>query len=98
MNEIDSGLECDIHYDLINYVMEWCECSCDTECKIVLNKLSTDKNVFSGEFIKAILKINNIVEELKNVCENINLDFVLKLNEISIMTMKYIVTNQSLYV
>jgi len=97
-NSIDCGLDCNMHYDLMNYVIEWCECTNEVECKNVINKLSCEKNIFCGEFIKSILKINNIVEELKNVCENDNLEFTLKLNEIPIMTLKYIVTNQSLYV
>jgi superfamily II RNA helicase len=97
-NGIDCGLDCNMHYDLMNYVIEWCECTTEIECKNVFNKLSCEKNIFSGEFIKSILKINNIVEELKNICENDNLEFMLKLNEIPNLTLKYIATNQSLYV
>jgi hypothetical protein len=99
VNGIQSDNDNEIHYELINYLIDWTKCETDMECKEVLQKLATEKNIFSGEFIKAILKINNIVEELKNVCEIIGLmDLYNKLNEIPGMTLKYIVTNQSLYV
>jgi hypothetical protein len=98
-NEIKSDCDTGIHFELINYMTEWSKCSNDMECKEVLQRLSLEKNIFSGEFIKAVLKINNIVEELKNVCETIGtIDLYCKLNEIPNLTLKYIVTNQSLYV
>lgn len=98
-NDIQNDCETEIHFELINYTIEWAKCTNDIECKDVLQRLSLEKNIFSGEFIKAILKINNIVEELKNVCDIIGLiDLNHKLNEIPNLTLKYIVTNQSLYV
>lgn len=98
-NEIISNIDNEIHFDLINYMIDWTKCETDIECKEVLQTLVFEKNIFSGEFIKAVLKINNIVEELKNVCEIIgSMDLHHKLNEIPRMTLKYIVTNQSLYV
>ena len=99
VNGIQFDNDNEIHFELINYLIDWTKCETDMECKEVLQKLATEKNIFSGEFIKAVLKINNIVEELKNVCEIIGLmDLYNKLNEIPGMTLKYIVTNQSLYV
>ena len=98
-NGIKSDIDNEIHFDLINYMIDWIKCQSDMECKEVLQRLAIEKNIFSGEFIKAVLKINNIVEELKNICEIIgSMDLYYKLNEISGMTLKYIVTNQSLYV
>lgn len=99
VNDIKNDCDTEIHFELISYMMDWSKCTCDTECKEVLQRLSLEKNIFSGEFIKAILKINNIVEELKNVCDMIGLiELSHKLNEIPNLTLKYIVTNQSLYV
>ena len=98
-NGIKSDVDNEIHFDLINYIIDWTKCQNDLECKEILQRLVLEKNIFSGEFIKSILKINNIVEELKNICEIIGLmDLYHKLNEIPEMTLKYIVTNQSLYV
>ena len=55
--------------------------------------------MFLGDFIKAILKINNICNELIKIAEIIdNLKLLELLNEIPKLTLKYIVDNQSLYV
>ena len=88
-----------LHYDLINYVFEWCECSNINDCKLLLQKLSVEKEIFLGEFVKALLKINNISSEMEKISEQMgNIAFLSKLREIPNMTLKYVVTNQSLYV
>jgi superfamily II RNA helicase len=96
---INSGIEYTFHYDLINYVDKWCFCENDQECKTVLQKLADEKEIFLGEFVKALLKINNICGELEKIAELIgNMSLLSKLKEIPTMTLKYVVTNQSLYV
>ena len=96
---INSGIEYTFHYDLINYVDKWCFCENDQECKSVLQKLADEKEIFLGEFVKALLKINNICSELEKIAELFgNMSLLSKLKEIPIMTLKYVVTNQSLYV
>ena len=96
---INSGIEYTFHYDLINYVDKWCFCENDQECKAVLQNLANEKEIFLGEFVKALLKINNICGELEKIAELIgNMCLLSKLKEIPVMTLKYVVTNQSLYV
>jgi len=96
---INSGIEYTFHYDLINYVDKWCYCENDQECKAVLQKLADEKEIFLGEFVKALLKINNICSELEKIADLIgNMSLLSKLKEIPAMTLKYVVTNQSLYV
>ena len=52
-----------------------------------------------GDFIKALLKINNINNEMIKVCNILNnLELLEKLNEIEYKILKFIATNQSLYV
>jgi hypothetical protein len=61
--------------------------------------LATNKEIFLGEFVKALLKINNISSEFEQISEMTgNIAFLSKLKEIPNMTLKYVVTNQSLYV
>lgn len=97
--QLNTGTDYDIHYDLIDYAMQWCNCSNISECKLLLQKLELEKGIFLGEFVKALLKINNIVCEMEKIAENTNnLPFLSKLNEIKTLTLKYVVTNQSLYV
>jgi hypothetical protein len=97
--QISTGLDYNMHYDLINYVCEWCDCENVESCKFFLQKLKEEKQIFLGEFVKALLKINNISSELEKVTEYYgNIDLLSKLKEIPILTLKYVVTNQSLYV
>jgi antiviral helicase SKI2 len=95
----NSGIDYNIHYDLIHYVDKWCDCVSPDECKLVLQQLSHEKGIFLGEFVKALLKINNIATEFTKIAELIgNISLLSKLREIENMTLKYVVTNQSLYV
>ena len=64
-----------------------------------MNKIKEEKQIFLGEFVKAILKINNIAAEFEKVCELLqNLNLLQKIKNIPNLTLKYIVTNQSLYI
>jgi superfamily II RNA helicase len=97
--QIDSGMDYTMHYDLINYVGQWCDAANEEECKLVLQRLNAEKLIFLGEFVKALLKVNNISAEFEKVAELTgNVEFLSKLKEISQKTMKFVVTNQSLYV
>ena len=97
--DINSGIEYIFHYDLLNYVDKWCYCENAEECRLFLQKLEDEKEIFLGEFVKALLKINNICSELEKIAELFgNMSLLSKLKEIPIMTLKYVVTNQSLYV
>jgi len=96
---INTGIDYNIHYDLLTYTNDWCDAKNVEECKIILQRLAEEKEVFLGEFVKALLKINNIVSEMEKIAEITgNITFLSKLKEIQNMTMKYVVTNQSLYV
>ena len=79
--------------------MDWYNATDETQCKKILNNLNTEKDIFLGEFVKGLLKIINIVNEIKNVCELTgNVALNAKLNNISEKILKYVATNQSLYV
>jgi len=96
---INTGFEYNIHYDLLNYIEEWCQCENVEDCKLILQKIGTEKEIFLGEFVKSLLKINNISSEMEKIAEMTgNISFLSKLKEIPNMTLKYVVTNQSLYV
>tara|TARA_Y100000992_G_scaffold294341_1_gene253976 strand:- start:515 stop:2983 length:2469 start_codon:yes stop_codon:yes gene_type:complete len=89
----------EIIFDIMNEVVEWYNAENEDSCKKILINLQEKKEIFLGEFVKALLKINNIVQELICVCEitgNVKLNS--KLNVISSKLLKYVATNQSLYV
>jgi superfamily II RNA helicase len=98
-NNINTGTDYNIHYDLLNYTGQWCEAESVEDCKILLQKIADEKEIFLGEFVKALLKINNISQEMEKIAEMTNnIAFLSRLKEIPNMTLKYVVTNQSLYV
>ena len=99
MNRVNTGTDYNIHFDLLDYVIKWCDCDCIEECKFLLQTLEKEKGIFLGEFVKALLKITNISSELEKVAElSCNIQFLSKLKEIPTMILKFVVTNQSLYV
>jgi superfamily II RNA helicase len=96
---INTGFDYNIHYDLLTYVEKWCDCEDVESCKSVLQDMNEEKQIFLGEFVKALLKINNISSEMEKIAEMTgNIAFLSKLKEIPNMTLKFVVTNQSLYV
>jgi superfamily II RNA helicase len=96
---INTGFDYNVQFDLLNYVEEWCECNDMESCKFLLQNLGAEKEVFIGEFVKALLKINNISSEMEKLAELTgNMALLVKLKEIPNLTLKYVVTNQSLYV
>lgn len=96
---VKTGADYYIQYDLLNYVVEWCDAECVEDCRSLLHRLGEEKGIFLGEFVKALLKINNISCEMEKIAEMTgNIAFLSKLREIPNLTLKYVVTNQSLYV
>jgi superfamily II RNA helicase len=97
--KIRTGTSYDIHYDLLNYIGEWWDCADEPSCKFLLQKIENEKGIFLGEFVKALLKINNISTELESIAETTGqVELLHKLKEIPLNTLKFVATNQSLYV
>ena len=86
-------------YDMVEFSMQWCECTTETECKAFIQNDVHDKSISIGDFTKAMLKIVTISKEFMNVCEQLNLvELQHKLSQIEGLVLKYITTSQSLYV
>lgn len=98
--QIKSGTDYTIHYDLIGYVIEWVKNVHDgAQAKELVQRLELDKKVFLGEFVKAILKIVNIANELEKVANSFGLvGLAHKVQQIPGLVLKFVATNQSLYV
>lgn len=85
-------------YDINREVYDWCKAETEEECKKIIGRLY-DKEIFVGEFVKALMKINNICSDLERVFEVIGLiNLKNMVSKIPSMTLKYIATNQSLYI
>ena len=99
--QLDSGTDYSLHYELLDYMNRWCNAEDEETCKILINEIKNDKEIFLGEFVKAILKINNIASEFEKICESLpiqNISLLQKVKDIPQLTLKYIATNQSLYI
>ena len=98
--ESDFGHNCDqynIQYDLAEIIYKWTFVQNEKDAIDIFNELDY-WGIFIGDFVKAILKINTIAEEVKKgatLTENLGL--VEKMNEISALTLKSVITNNSLY-
>jgi hypothetical protein len=96
--ELYTGETYDFTYDLLNPVIRWCEAEDEKDCKIIIQELK-QKEVFLGDFVKALLKINNIASEMEKMCETTGqIELLEKVSQIPSLTLKYVVTNQSLYI
>ena len=90
----------DMHYDLINEMILWCECENEDDALEIINKTCIEKQIYLGDFVKAVIKINAMCVELKNICDIVGSqanELKLKLSNIPNMILKFIVTNQSIY-
>ena len=97
--QLNTGSDYTIHFELIDYIQEWCMAKDEITCQEIIIKLKEEQEIFLGEFIKAILKINNIAKEFENICESVeNLELLQKIKKIPELTLKYVATNQSLYI
>ena len=99
LHNIDSGSSYERCFDIQQSVLDWCRASDEKECRDVLETLKTQSGIFLGEFIKALLKINNVCTEFERAAEvTQQIGLLEKLRKISTLTLKYVATNQSLYV
>jgi hypothetical protein len=96
--ELYTGETYEMIYDIQNQVIRWCEAEEEKDCKLIIQELK-EKEVFLGDFVKALLKINNIASEMEKCCELMGqMELLEKVKQIPALTLKYVVTNQSLYI
>jgi superfamily II RNA helicase len=96
--QIDSGSSYEINFDIQKELLDWCACETEEQCKKIIDDVKREKNISLGDFVKAILKINNIAKEIEKICEiKNNIVLLEKIKQIPALTLKYVVTNQSLY-
>ena len=96
-NKLEIVENYDIHYNLTELAIKWCESINDMQCIKIIN-LAKQYDISLGDFVKAILKINNIALELEKVAIiQENLTLLEKLKNIPAITLKSCITNQSLY-
>jgi superfamily II RNA helicase len=76
------------------FFADWCDAVDDTQCKQVI----VNSGLYAGEFVKTMLKINNICSEIDDACLVYGYTgLASKVNKVADATLKSIVTPQSLY-
>jgi superfamily II RNA helicase len=90
----DTGLD-GLCYDLIDCMYAWCDCTNEAECKSVISEIEAN-GVSIGDFTKAILKISTLGRELMGTATSC-VELAHKLSQIDGLILKYVATNQSLY-
>ena len=84
-----------IQYDMMKYVKQWLQgCGNETEAIQLIQEMKREKEWFTGDFIKCCLKLVNMAKELEDVA---SLDFLEKIKEGSAKLLKFVCTNESLY-
>ena len=98
-NELYISTKYKLQYDLMEYMRKWYnEVSNQEECLCFFNDMKQNTTIFIGDFIKACLKISNMMNEIKIVCNNDNNYELLEMIEnIQNNIQKFIVSNKSLY-
>ncbi len=77
----------------------WCAAQSAEECKLVLQELQSVRGISVGEWVKQLLHWNEVVRELTLAAESMCLVSIAHvLQDVPAMTLKFVATNQSLYV
>ena len=84
-----------LNYDMMPYIKIWME-SCDDEITSIqlIQRMKVEKKWFTGDFIKCCLKLVNMAKEIES-CNN--LELIEKMKEGSNKLLKFICSNESLY-
>lgn len=100
-NKIHTGFKYNdgLRFDMPDLVNGWCYSNSENECKYYLQNIVAEKQISTGDFTKALLKISTICRELAVVAEKMNkLDCLHKISQVDSKILKYITTAQSLYI
>ena len=97
---IYTGEDYTIQFDFVDVLEKWAEVTTEEEANALFHQIKEEKEYFFlGEFVKYIMNLNNLSRELENVAEFLgDIQFLSKVKQIPEKTIKFIVTNQSLYV
>jgi superfamily II RNA helicase len=104
IRDIHTGIRYDdaFNCNIVEEAIAWCDCESEEACKLFIQEKLADKDISVGDFTKAMLKISTIAKELRGLyelpCCNTQTEWLHKLSQIEDLVLKYIATNQSLYV
>ena len=90
---LDIGSDWGLYLSFIGPAYDW------AQGKSIYEIYSKYDNIYEGTFIRNILRINNIIENVKNICAMVNnSDLLKKLEDIEKILIRDQVTTESLYI
>lgn len=96
---INTGENYTITYQFVLHCMGWMELETEQECIDFLSNIRKDVGIYVGEFFKLLLNIKNLIDEFCTVAEyRGDMKFLQELKLGQCQILKFLVTNQSLYV
>lgn len=97
--DFNSGVSYNIIYDMIGPMMEWCELQDEQQCKYFIQTRLEELEVGLGDFCKGIMKVNCIARELTKISTALGQgEMYEKMVNIETLLLKFVATNQSLYI
>ena len=96
-NRITSSYSYRLQYDTCNIMMDWCQATDERQCKYIIQE-AFKSGIYLGSFTKSILKVNNLVREIQGSLGEDSIELKNKLSKVEELTLKFMITNQSLYV
>ena len=97
--ELSSMNQYNIQYAMYDYIQTWMN-FCDNEQKCIqfINQMKEESGIFIGDFVKCCLKLIHISHELETICDSLSdYNCLQKVKQGKSQLMKFIMTNQSLY-
>ncbi len=93
-----SSQQTEFQSDLCEYMGEWAKAEDEETCRIILQRVREEKDVSTGDFVKAILKICALAREIGSACGQLGLvEIEHALSLVDARMLKYVATSQSLY-
>ena len=97
--ELSSMNQYTIQYAMYDYIQTWMNnCVNEKECTQFIFQMKEESGLFVGDFVKCCMKLIHLSNELESICESLqDYNCLKKVKEGKSKLMKFIITNQSLY-
>ncbi len=90
--KINIGSTYELHYDFVETLYQWAS-------GVEYTEIIKEKKMFDGNFVKAVLRTQNIVDDVKNICKELkNYEMLVKLENAEIPLIRDIAQINSLYI
>lgn len=94
--ELSSMNQYDLQYVMYDYIHRWMDCKDEPSCLQFIRAFKSE--FFLGDFVKCCLKLIHMSNEISSLCEYVNdLELLEKIKDGKHKIMKFIMSNQSLY-